>query len=387
MKKKIYNILYFIATVLMKLLSLLTHKNNPKINDDEPISEQYTVQPIYTDTAFLDESVCKEKFNLSIVIPVYNAEKVIKKCLDSLISQKTDYKYQIILVNDGSTDNSLNIIKDYESKYKNVFVIDQSNGGASIARNRGIRSASGDYIGFVDSDDWVTEDYIEKLLSRAYATNADIVKCNHINYSLTEDKVLAVIRHDDFSVVGKFDLSIMSIKGYVWGGVIKKSIFDKVRFPEKYWYEDVIMRTLIMRLSNRYEHIDEELYYYALHQKNSSKNLWKENGLKCLDFFYLMKYIMEETYRLGLDKDYVYRNIILYEFGALMWQRTKHLDKKMRKKIFFRCCRLLESEHLNLTDDFFRTNKYFAKAFINKDFYLWEISAIQSILRVNTDFV
>ena len=202
MKKKIYNILYFIATVLMKLLSLLTHKNNPKINDDEPISEQYTVQPIYTDTAFLDESVCKEKFNLSIVIPVYNAEKVIKKCLDSLISQKTDYKYQIILVNDGSTDNSLNIIKDYESKYKNVFVINQSNGGASIARNRGIRSAFGDYIGFVDSDDWVTEDYIEKLLNRAYATNADIVKCNHINYSLTEDKVLAVIRHDDFSVVG-----------------------------------------------------------------------------------------------------------------------------------------------------------------------------------------
>jgi len=318
----------------MKLLSLLTYKKNYKINDDEPISGQYTVHPIYTDTAFLDKPVCNEKFNLSIVIPVYNAEKVINKCLDSLISQKTDYEYQIILVNDGSTDNSLNIIKDYESKYKNVFVIDQSNGGASIARNRGIRSASGDYIGFVDSDDWVTEDYIEKLLNRAYKTNADIVKCNHINYSLTEDKALAVIRHDDFSVVGKLDLNIMSIKGYVWGGVIKKSIFDKVRFPEKYWYEDAIMRTLIMRISNHYEHIDEELYYYALHQKNSSKNLWKENGLKCLDFFYLMKYIMVETDRLALDKDYVYRNIILYEFGALMWQRTKHLDKKMRKKYF-----------------------------------------------------
>jgi len=245
-----------------------------------------------------------------------------------------NYYLQLSLFNDGSTDNSLNIIKDYESKYKNVFVIDQSNGGASIARNRGIRSASGDYIGFVDSDDWVTEDYIEKLLNRAYKTNADIVKCNHINYSLTEDKALAVIRHDDFSVVGKLDLNIMSIKGYVWGGVIKKSIFDKVRFPEKYWYEDAIMRTLIMRISNHYEHIDEELYYYALHQKNSSKNLWKENGLKCLDFFYLMKYIMVETDRLALDKDYVYRNIILYEFGALMWQRTKHLDKKMRKKYF-----------------------------------------------------
>lgn len=69
---------------------------------------------------------------------------------------------------------------------------------------------------------------------------------------------------------------ILEFKGYIWGGVIKKELFDKIRFPEGYWYEDIMMRFILMRKSQRYEHIDENLYFYAIHKSNASKNLWKK---------------------------------------------------------------------------------------------------------------
>ena len=102
---------------------------------------------------------------VSIIIPVYNAENYLKKCIDSVINQS--YKnYEIILVNDGSKDNSLKICKDYEKKYSKIIkVIDQKNSGAAIARNNAIKCATGDYIVFLDSDDWITDDYIMTFIS------------------------------------------------------------------------------------------------------------------------------------------------------------------------------------------------------------------------------
>ena len=142
----------------------------------------------------------KEKLDLSIIIPVYNAEKYLDKCLDSILNQDTKYKYEVICINDGSSDNSLSILNEYKSKYSNIKVISQENKGISVTRNVGIENASGKYLGFIDNDDYVNKDYIERLLSIAYKEKADIVKCNFVNF--TDNKILNVVRHDSVVIDG-----------------------------------------------------------------------------------------------------------------------------------------------------------------------------------------
>lgn len=126
---------------------------------------------------------------ISIIIPVYNAEKYLRKCLNSIIKQ-TFKDVEIICVNDGSTDSSLKILKEYAGKYNRVLVIDQKNAGSSRARNKGIRAAYGEYISFVDSDNWVDTDFYEILHKRAKEKNADIVRAPYkYSYHDKEDDV------------------------------------------------------------------------------------------------------------------------------------------------------------------------------------------------------
>lgn len=110
---------------------------------------------------------------VSIIVPVYNVEKYLKRCLDSLVNQ-TLKDIEIICVNDGSTDGSLAILNEYVRNDDRIVVINQENSGQSVARNRGIDVAKGEYIGFVDSDDWVCEDYFERLHNSAIQNNAEI---------------------------------------------------------------------------------------------------------------------------------------------------------------------------------------------------------------------
>lgn len=115
---------------------------------------------------------------VSIVVPVYNADKYITRCLDSLLAQSVNI--EIIAVNDGSTDKSLEILKEYARKDSRLVVIDMQNSGVSSARNTGIRASTGQFIGFVDSDDWVNPDMYEDMVTAAIEDRADIVMCSYI---------------------------------------------------------------------------------------------------------------------------------------------------------------------------------------------------------------
>ncbi|KGR72463.1 cell-wall biogenesis glycosyltransferase, partial [Streptococcus phocae subsp. salmonis] len=111
---------------------------------------------------------------ISIIIPVYNAEKTLCKCLDSVLTQ-TFQDFEIILINDGSTDNSLDLMKEYESKYSVITVIDKINEGASVTRNKGMDFATGNYVIFIDSDDYINSDYVETLYNEISKSQCDIV--------------------------------------------------------------------------------------------------------------------------------------------------------------------------------------------------------------------
>ena len=118
---------------------------------------------------------------ISVIVPIYNVENYLRKCLDSILEQ-TFHNLEILLVNDGSTDGSGQICQEYVEKDNRIRYFEKENGGLSDARNYGIEQAQGEYLTFVDSDDWVTETYIEELYSKLQYYNADISICNYFRF-------------------------------------------------------------------------------------------------------------------------------------------------------------------------------------------------------------
>lgn len=218
---------------------------------------------------------------VSVIVPVYNTELYLRECLESLLNQKY-LNYEIILVNDGSTDNSLKILESYEKKYTNIRVISQSNSGLGMARNNAIKIAKGEYITFVDSDDWVSPDYLSELCENI-TDKSDIVvskllyfyndnqiikeKEFHLNY-LDRMRAIKEILLDD------------TLKNYACGKLFKKTLFleNNIYFPIGMYYEDMATLIQLVGHANHIRLINSYNYYYrqspdGISRKPSKKNI------------------------------------------------------------------------------------------------------------------
>lgn len=159
---------------------------------------------------------------VSVIVPVYNVALFVRKCLDSLISQTLE-DIEIICVDDGSTDNSFLILKEYENKHKKIRIIQKPNGGLSSARNSGMKKAKGEYIIFVDSDDWVDENYCEALYYTAHSQNADLARASYILHypkKIKREKHLYPIllkKHKANLTLGMNDHSVV-----VWNAIYRR---------------------------------------------------------------------------------------------------------------------------------------------------------------------
>ena len=138
-----------------------------------------------------------ENISLSIIVPVYNVENYLIRCLDSLVNQ-TLKEIEIICINDGSKDNSLNILEEYAKKDSRIIILNQENAGLSAARNAGMEIAKGEYIGFVDSDDWVDLDFFEKLYIAAKNNDCDIAVADFIREHPTKKKKDLILQKKKF---------------------------------------------------------------------------------------------------------------------------------------------------------------------------------------------
>lgn len=213
---------------------------------------------------------------ISIVVPVYNVEQYLEKCVESLIRQ-TYSNIEIILIDDGSVDESGKICDKYGDKYNNIIVVHQTNKGLSGARNSGIEISKGDYIAFVDSDDFVTDNYIEYLYDLLKKYEADISMCS--NYKFFEGEKLHTnekkikIKIKQFTAEEALEdlLYRKNITAYACGKLFKKELFKEVCFPERQLFEDL---STIYKLLDRCKKVcwsSAENYYY-LQRKNSIVN-------------------------------------------------------------------------------------------------------------------
>lgn len=199
---------------------------------------------------------------ISVIVPVYNVEKYLRKCLDSLVNQ-TLKNIEIIIVNDGTKDNSQEIINEFKEKYKNIKSYIKENSGLSSARNYGLEYANGDYIAFVDSDDYIELDMYEKMYKKAISNNFDLVVCD-LKYIYPKKEKLAYSNISE-DIIGKDNLKKEMIKIYpaAWNKLYKKDLFNKkIRFKEKVWFEDVEFIYRLFPYINNIGVIREPLYNY-----------------------------------------------------------------------------------------------------------------------------
>ncbi len=207
---------------------------------------------------------------LSIIVPVYNAEAFLRPCLDSLINQ-TIGDYEIILINDGSTDGSLAILDEYQQRFPDKIRVETvANGGQGRARNIGLRMARGDYLGFVDSDDWIDPHMYEKLLSAAEEAGADLAQCDR--FDCWPDG--RCVYKDMTGYQGK-----MAIDTAVWNKLIKRSAAEGITFFEGLWYEDMAYVVGLVLRTEQIVNVREGLYFYrcghtsTMNNNNARKNL------------------------------------------------------------------------------------------------------------------
>lgn len=248
-----------------------------------------------------NEIMPSPQFDLQIVVPAYNVASYIEECVNSILSQKTVFSFKVIIVNDGSTDNTRNILKKYEG-HQNVEIVDQENGGLSKARNTGIHQIDARYVMFVDSDDIVCAGAIDILMKQAQIADADIVEGSFARF--------------DRSGTLSMNLQIDSennrgVSGFAWGKIYKSELFKHICFPEGYWYEDTFIYPIILPMAKKIATVSALVYKWR--RNESSITAISKGNIKCIDSLWVTK-------RFLLDKCLLEQPIDVDTLDFFLWQ-------------------------------------------------------------------
>ena len=227
---------------------------------------------------------------VSVIVPVYNVEKYLAKCLDSLVNQ-TLKDIEIIVVNDGSTDDSQKIIDKYSKKYKQIKAYKKENGGLSSARNYGLKKVSGEYIAFVDSDDYVDKKMLEIMYQKITTDKLDIIACDILNVYENGKKE---------SIKSNYHFSSDNVKNYLLAPaaacnkLYSSKLIDKINFKKGIYYEDLELIPKLVKYTNKIGFIEKDLYFYF--QRNGSQMRELKFCDNLLDIFTVLESNKKELY-------------------------------------------------------------------------------------------
>lgn len=284
---------------------------------------------------------------LSIVVPIYNVEEYLGKCIESLLNQ--DYKdYEIILVNDGSKDNSEKIAKEYQKKHKGrIKLFTKENGGLSSARNFGIEKASGEYIFFVDSDDYIKENCLATIMKKVQGK--DILVFNYLNIFTDREEIFETFDENISDPKAKMIIGSPS----ACNKIFKLSLFkdNKISFPEGMFYEDLATTPLLCQNAEKIV-FDKNTYYCYLQREGSIMHQQKYNK-KIEDIFDVFERLdnnftkkFKEQYKQEIEYVYIWHLLRNASLRFLDFNKIEFLEKinqlinnkfpKWRKNIYYR---------------------------------------------------
>ncbi len=269
------------------------------------------------------------EYDLDIIIPVYNVEKYLPECIQSVLSQETAYRFRAIFVDDGATDNSGKILDRYQDDPR-VLVIHQKNKGFSGARNTGLNHSNSRYLMFLDSDDRLAPSAIDIMLSAALQTKASLVQGCFATFYDSE----APQRDMSLGKALLLNPPLSKLPGYAWSKVIRSEYLQHLRFPEGYWFEDSIsaqiLYPLIQRDGNAIVGIDDIVYYYRQNPAGISRQALKKK--KSIDSFHITRALHRDRERFGLHNNQAYYEYILDNI-CLTYERTRYQPEDVRKAL------------------------------------------------------
>ena len=366
-------IAYLIVIVKFYLSNMFIKSNIIQADNPRDIVSNIYPKPDYKIDINKDIKV-DETLDVSVIIPVYNYKDLISECIDSVLNQKTKYNYEVILVDDGSTDGASEICDTYK-KYDNIVVIHQKNSGIGGARNTGLNHAKGKYIMFVDCDDFVHSDFIEIMINEAYNTDNDITICGFSLIKKQKGKVvssreMACSPNNIMGYKENEDL-IMNYQGLPWNKVYKREIFDDIRYIQGLWYEDTITHFLIFRKCRSFSYVNKSLYDYMWYENNFSHTQTRIVP-KSLERYWFLEIMAEESERIGLPLDKGFYKVLLRHSGRLLYSGIYGFEKEVKESAFLLASALLKKYkpdgHYSLT--FFE--KKLEKALLERNLSKWE---------------
>ncbi len=353
-------IYYFIARIFYRGESHLSKKNAWEILN------QCSEKPDM-DSHIKNKTIVKD---LSIIVPAFNAEKTIAQCIKSVIEQKTKYDYELIVVNDGSTDSTQSILENICDKH--LILINQENRGFSGARNSGIDASVGQYIMFLDSDDYLVGNCIDVMLDKIIEEKADIVQAGH--YSFVDGDELSRNEVKLQSAIYDNTENMVHNPGYPWAKIYKRTMFHQLRFPLDVWFEDTIVCMILYRMCKKMVVMEDIVYAYRINPEGIT--LKARHSRKCVDHYWVMEYVLEQAKKNGLQNDDIQYDLIKGHMSTLLYRRISLMNKDVIEAAFILACELLdEVRPVDYIEERRFINKDIEKAFKTRNYKLWKLAS------------
>lgn len=353
----------FLVVFFRKIVGCLSFFCNKKIATDVMASRKrlmsFSAKP---DGVCHTENAENLSYDLQIIIPAYNVGKYITKCLDSLKScVYGEYSVLVEIIDDGSTDETGKIIDRFANEFDgNVSVVRQENSGLSMARNTGLNTLVGEYVLFIDSDDFLPNglrlDYL-----------MDAMKGKDVLQGGWE-----VVNDEDCVISSNKNVSFA---GFAWGKIYHHSVFKSLHFPEKYWFEDTIVKLIIGGMKLRVESVNEIVYCYRINPKGISAN--SKDKPKLIDTYWITELCYTELPKYGIEYDQAALNRLLRQ-SIINQIRIRRLPKTIRRDIFALTADLIEKyfKEINASKEYLRLEKALRKRMFTK-FELLTLSKIE----------
>lgn len=268
---------------------------------------------------------------LSVIVAIYNVEGYLDKCLSSLVNQITSTDYEVICVNDGSTDNSRSIIEKYVNNNKNFVLLDKVNGGLSDARNHGLKNTNSEYVSFIDGDDFVSSDYVEKTIRCMEQDNLDMLVFGYYQYYVSSninEQTNLKIKDGIYCLKENKDILAFTPNA-AWNKVYRRNLFvdNNIEYPFGYRHQDLGTTAKLMCHSKRIGYINEPLYHYLIDRPNNITTQIDRNIYHIID---MAKSIMDYYKELNIFDDYndEFEYLVKRNFIQSLRKAMKMSDKK-----------------------------------------------------------
>lgn len=333
-RSRVWNILCY------RCRKLFSH-HRLSIDEETARRELLAVSPKPAGSPFARNELAPEpEYDLQIIVPAYNAEAYLEQCMDSILTQRTKYRFQVTIINDGSRDRTGEIADSFTDP--RVRVIHRENGGAAAARNAALKHLNAKYIMFVDADDWIFDGSIDALMDTALEKDAGIVQAGY-HYQTGSDVTPGLLYPGVSRVADPAQLY-----GFPVGKVYKSSLWEALQFPEGFWFEDTVLSFLLFpRVENAWL-IPGSVYVYR--QNVNGSTFTARAKPKSLDAYWVTETLLEARRTLGLQNGALFQRKF---FGQILLnaRRVAYLPDEVRKNVFLLTCRLYENHFSGIAPD------------------------------------